>query len=267
MVRKLVPGCVSAPWPLKPRPGWTWAGSNRKHKPPGLDLVRGRRSWGQGVAHITCARDPSEMVNALPQAFFYCSSHKYKSFQTIFLISNCLLQLRHFKEQRLELRLLFLCYVVSWSRDPSSVCLNFRLFPAGFSRLPSFYPSLFLISSLCPPHPSCQISLHSPVFHVDGGGWWRRRGWGKLATPGSDTCMHDACKIDDERRRRKITEEMLSVVVMNRQLTGFLFVVKITERCVYPNLCAHEHELFCSEVSHFSNTLTEVWAVQRILQS
>ncbi len=95
-----------------------------------------------------------------------------------FLVSFCLLKVRHFTKDKglnSEGCFSFICVTVHESRV---FVQSFRLSPAGFGFLPFLHPSLLLVSSLCSTHcpPSCQvqISLHSPVFHLGGGGTDRR---------------------------------------------------------------------------------------------
>lgn len=126
-----------------------------------------------GVGVITCAQH-----HFPPSFFFNSSNHKCNSFQML-LISFCLPQLKQFTRGKgLNSGSFFLfclffmpCYCL-WIH--TVFVQSFRLSPAGFGFLPSLYLSLPLVSSLCSTHcpPCCQaqISLHSPLFHVDGGG-------------------------------------------------------------------------------------------------
>lgn len=163
------------------------------------------------LAFLSCW-GPSAMFYALLQAFFffYSISHKYNSFQMLFDILLSSTAKTFNKGQRLELRLLFhfLCRLTVYGPIQ---CL-FLPIPRRVKLSPFFVPlsAPCLFPLLNPPPPRLRSPYTLQCFMWMGVGVAKER-MGKLATLGSHTHMHDACKIHGETCWRKITGEMLSL--------------------------------------------------------
>lgn len=145
-----------------------------------------------------------------------------------FLVSYCLL--RHFtKGKGLNSSCWFFFLMSSYCLWTHPVFVQyFRLSPAGFSRLPSLYPSLLLFSSLCstpPPQvlPDSDLLTLSSLSCGWGVGVTEER-TGEIGHPGithTHTHMHNACKMNAETDYRG---NVVSVGKTHKQASLRLFV-------------------------------------------